>query len=201
MPLPQKGSALRRARTAPRLTRGRVADDAALFLPRKIPTYEALREYSQKLPDFEMDPDSLTAHLSLLHVMAELLARSDAYFATHGLSRGRFSVLVSLLFLGAGGMSPSALAEQTNVTRATITGLLDGLERDELVRREKSGDDRRRLVVRLTPRAEELMRAFLPVHFKRVKTLMGRLTREEKHELVRLLGKVSDGIPDVEKML
>ena len=48
---------------------------------------------------------------------------------------------------------PSAYQEtkRAGVTRATITGLLDGLERDALVVRAASAHDRRRLTVRLTP--------------------------------------------------
>jgi len=175
----------RRRRTSP-------AKAAPLFLPREIPTYEAFVESSRRFPD--LDPDALTAHLTLLHVVGTLLANGDAYFSRHGLSKGRFSVLVVLTFHSDHAMSPSELAEQLGVTRATITGLLDGLERDGLVRREPSPDDRRRLVVKLTPKAERAMNDFLPAHFRRIATLMGELSRDEKRTLVRLLGKVRVGL-------
>ena len=200
MALPQRKPDKRAPRRAARKP---VAEsgEGSLFLPKEIPTLEALQAFGRQIPDLDLDADSLAAHLSLLHVVGRILAKADAYFSGFGLSKGRFSVLVMLFFLAREGASPSEIAEQTNVTRATITGLLDGLERDGLVRREKSGDDRRRLVVRLTRQGEKLMHAFLPLHFKRVSTLMGRLSREEKHELVRLLGKVRDALPDLEALL
>ena len=42
------------------------------------------------------------------------------------------------------GQSPFDLARQSGVTRATMTGLVDGLERDGLVTRDRCPTDRRR---------------------------------------------------------
>jgi DNA-binding MarR family transcriptional regulator len=50
-----------------------------------------------------------------------------------------------------GPMTPSELGERLIVTRATVTGLLDSLERRGYVRRQPHATDRRCLVVELTP--------------------------------------------------
>ena len=60
-----------------------------------------------------------------------------------GLSEGRFIVLF-LLDSVPRGVAPNKLAEQAGVTPATMTGLIDGLERDNLVNRQADPDDRRR---------------------------------------------------------
>ncbi len=59
--------------------------------------------------------------------------------------------LVLGLLRDHGQMSPSALSERLIVTRATVTGLLDSLERRGLVRRTPNADDRRSLLVEITP--------------------------------------------------
>ena len=61
-------------------------------------------------------------------------------------SEGKF-VLLFLLHGQSGGLSPHELAERAGVTRATVTGLLDGLERDGFLRREADEVDRRRVQV------------------------------------------------------
>src|SRR5512146_3407045 len=50
-----------------------------------------------------------------------------------------------------GRMSPSELGARLIVTRATVTGLLDSLEGRGYVRRTANPDDRRSLIVEITP--------------------------------------------------
>ena len=67
-----------------------------------------------------------------------------ALLAPHGLSEGRF-VLLFLLDAAPGGLAPAVLAQQAGVSRATVTGLIDGLEREALVARQADASDRRAL--------------------------------------------------------
>jgi DNA-binding MarR family transcriptional regulator len=53
-----------------------------------------------------------------------------------------------------GPMPAGALAEATGLTSGAITGLLDRLERAGLARRERSREDRRKVMVRLLPAVE-----------------------------------------------
>ena len=50
-----------------------------------------------------------------------------------------------------GQMSPSELGRRLIVTRATVTGVLDSLERRDLIRRSPHPADRRSLIVQITP--------------------------------------------------
>src|ERR1022692_4675180 len=83
------------------------------------------------------------------------------------------------------------LLETAGVTRATITGLVDTLERDGLVRREHDSDDRRMMLVHLTQKGHAALREILPGHFKRMAALMAPLSEHERKTLVRLLDKVA----------
>jgi DNA-binding MarR family transcriptional regulator len=77
------------------------------------------------------------------------------------------------------------------VTRATITGLVDTLERDGLVSREHDSGDRRMMLVHLSAKGRAAIEEILPLHFKRMTTLMSPLTENERKTLVRLLNKVA----------
>jgi DNA-binding MarR family transcriptional regulator len=82
------------------------------------------------------------------------------------------------------------LAELASVSRATITGLLDTLERDGFVRREPDPADRRQTEVHLTPAGQEFMHDLLPTHFQLINGLMANLTEAERKTLVKLVHKI-----------
>lgn len=125
----------------------------------------------------------------------ELLAVADAIdrdcarrLEPHGLSEARFVMLV-MLERSSKGLAPSALADRAGVTRGTITGLLDGLERDGLVRRAPDPADRRALLIRLTKRGEALARELLSEHARWIGGLFAAVSETERRLLSGLLGR------------
>ena len=86
--------------------------------------------------------------------------------------------------------TPAELADAAGVTRATMTGLIDTLERDGYVVREPDPSDRRMLSVRLTSKGEQFLQEFLPGHFRIIAAVMSTLSESERKTLVRLLVKV-----------
>ena len=83
-----------------------------------------------------------------------------AQLARHDLSEGRLSVLLAVA--RRGNATPAELAEDLNVTRAAITGLCDGLVRQELIARGPHPSDRRSLTITLTPAGERTLDALSP---------------------------------------
>ena len=172
------------------------------LLLKDLPRYECLLEAAAEFPD--LDPSAAEAFLHLLHTGDEVFGVSDRSLAGHNISHGRFGVLMLLWrsvqpraakLLGAddcvpGPRTPAELADAAGVTRATMTGLIDTLERDGYVKREPDPVDRRQMSVLLTPRGEKFLLEFLPGHFKAIAAIMAPLTEAERKTLVRLLGKV-----------
>jgi DNA-binding MarR family transcriptional regulator len=172
------------------------------LLLKDLPRYECLLEAAKEFPD--LDPSAAEAFLHLLYTGDEVFGVSDRNLADHHISHGRFGVLMLLWrsvqpraakVLGAdecaaGPRTPAELADAAGVTRATMTGLIDTLERDGYVKREPDPDDRRMMSVRLTPSGEQFLLEFLPRHFKTIAALMGTLTEAERKTLVRILVKV-----------
>jgi DNA-binding MarR family transcriptional regulator len=166
-----------------------------------LPRYECLLEAAREFPD--LDPSAAEAYLHLLRTADEVFALADAQLASHGISHGRFGVLmllwrsseprsgdISITTAPCGPRTPAELADAAGVTRATMTGLIDTLERDGFVVREPDPSDRRMLLVRLTRKGENFLTRFLPLHFREVRSVMGALTEPERKTLVRLLGKI-----------
>ena len=113
-----------------------------------------------------------------------------ALLAPHGLTEGRF-VMLFLLDTAPDGLAPNVLAEQAGVTRATITGLLDGLEREALIERHAEPGDRRALRIQLTRQGQRLARKLFEQHGLWIAGLFGNLTSTERTQLARLLDKVA----------
>src|SRR6266496_3207581 len=123
-----------------------------LFL-KNLPRYECLVEASGQFPD--LDPSATQAYLYLMRAGDEAAELVHDNLASFNLSSGRFTVLMLLmkrctLASEKGIVTPAELADMAGCTRATMTGLVDTLERDGLVKREPDSRDRRMLTVNLT---------------------------------------------------
>jgi DNA-binding MarR family transcriptional regulator len=164
-----------------------------MFYLRDLPRYEAIRERVTRYPN--IDPRAVEAFLVLMRVSSDTLAGVEAWLAQHGMSQGKFTLLMILNRDPKVGMLPSELADRSGVTRATITGLLDGLERERLVRRENHAHDRRKAIVRLTPEGQSLLDGIVSGYYERVADLMLEMAEGEKRMLVDLLVKINHRLP------
>jgi DNA-binding MarR family transcriptional regulator len=156
---------------------------------RELPRVETLQEDAQRIPT--LDPQAVLAFLSILVVAGDVERRMEAHFARYGLSHGRFVILMLLKRRG-GPVSPAELAEASEVTRATVTGLLDLLETDGLVARTPRKDDKRMVDVRITKKGKELLDRTLPDHYARIGSFMADLTRAEKKTIIELMAKLRE---------
>lgn len=169
-----------------------------------LPRYECLLEAAKEFPD--LDPSAAEAFLHLLRTGDEAFGHTDRNLGENSISHGRFGVMMLLWrsvqsgaaklmgveegCMAAGPRTPAELAEAAGVTRATMTGLIDTLERDGFVKREPDPVDRRMMSVRLTPAGESFLGKYLPSHFQAIASLMSPLSEAERKTLVRLLSKV-----------
>lgn len=160
-----------------------------MFLLRDLPTRPELRALAARYP--ELDAGAAEAFLAFLRAACEVFHASEAHFARHRTSCGRFTVLALLNREPARPLAPSRIAAACGVTRATITGLLDGLEGDGLVRRERSGADRRAMQVRLTEAGRRFLDGMLPDHFCRIRRLMAGLGAADRAALRRIAGTIA----------
>nr|WP_312987814.1 MarR family transcriptional regulator [Comamonas koreensis] len=150
--------------------------------------YNALLEEAQRraMPDL----DGIRLCFQTLSLAASIDRDCAALLAPHGLSEGRF-VLLFLLDAAPDGLAPNMLAERAGVTRATVTGLLDGLEREGLVARHAEASDRRALRIRLTRKGQQIAQQVFAQHSHWIAGLYGGLSASERQQLATLLDKVA----------
>ena len=88
-------------------------------------------------------------------------------------------------------LSLSELSERIRAQNSTVTGIIDRMEREGLVMRERSTEDRRVVRIRLTPKGETIARD-IPVEPMLVfREAVTSLTREEMRELMKIMTKLA----------
>ena len=97
---------------------------------------------------------------------------------------------------GAGEpLEPSAIAERLIITTGSMTSMLNTLESRGLVRRTPHPDDRRKLLIAITPEGAAIVDGLLPSLHSRERTIIGEaLTKVEQRQLRTMLAKVQASI-------
>ncbi|MDF2570404.1 MAG: transcriptional regulator, MarR family [Sporomusa sp.] len=133
---------------------------------------------------------STRALIELISFYDELEDDLVMHFARYNLSRAKFNALIQLFMVSDQGLTQSELSKKMLVSRANITGLIDRLEKEELVVRKTDAADKRVFKLCLTDKAILLMNSFIPIHNNYVHKIMSALNREEKDMLISLLAKL-----------
>jgi DNA-binding MarR family transcriptional regulator len=158
-----------------------------------LPTTKVLDKFAERYPD--ADITAVSGFLHLLRVATDLSVALDACLSKHGLLQGRWWVLILLMREDSRDSTPSVLAEKAGVTRATMTGLIDGLEQNGLVERIYTKDDRRSVLIRLTDTGQAKLDAVMPDYYRRVRKCMQALNDEKRTQLQQILELINAGMP------
>lgn len=123
----------------------------------------------------------------------------EYYFSDYNLTKGKFHVLMMLY--GQRDTDNIALSDISNriqVSKSTITGLIDGLEKLDYVERyTKKGEDRRKIFIRITSAGNTFIKEFFPEHTTAVSKVVSDFTTEEKQMLSMFLQKINNNIDEM----
>ena len=88
------------------------------------------------------------------------------------------------------GIKQSDLAQAVQLDRSTVVPLIDHLEKDGLVIRQKLASDRRTNALKLTSHGSNLVEKLIQQVLEHEKRLASNLTKDEQIQLVNLLKKI-----------
>lgn len=163
---------------------------ADLIVPRDMPPLDEVKRSVEGYPD--LDAGAIHAMAAFMQTARVVETALEKNLMTYGLSLGRHVALYVSSRAGPEGISPAAIADQLGVTRATVTGLLDALEKDGLVVRKPHKEDGRKLIVFLTAKGKAKIEKVWPLHYGKITEALSVLDDREKTTLVRLLRKVRE---------
>jgi MarR family transcriptional regulator, 2-MHQ and catechol-resistance regulon repressor len=132
---------------------------------------------------------ALDAYIKLMRSAAAINAQIlPVLQAEFGVTTTQLGVLEALSHLGP--MAHCALAGKLLVSASNLTTVLDNLERDGFVRRDRDPNDRRVSISSLTPAGVDHLQSFFPLHVQRLTAAMSGLDADEQIELGRLCRKL-----------
>lgn len=168
----------------------------SLLMLKEVPRYDCLQKSAECLPG--ADPATCEVFLNILYT-SDMASRAEAtLLAEYGLNHARLVILVLLDRSDNGSMRSSELAEYASVSRATVTGLLDTMEKAALIARAPDPHDRRASSVKLTKKGENTLRKVQPQLAKWSQEVFSALTPAERQQLIRLLQKTQQSFAQVQ---
>ncbi len=125
---------------------------------------------------------------SAMHALRYVMARGvDQPAEIQGLQKQQYWVLQAL---GCGPRRMSDLADVSQTSQASLTGIVDRLEEHGLVSRDRSSGDRRVVVVAATDEGLRVLAEAKEAFMRRLEVVVAPLDEVERKELLRLLRKL-----------
>jgi DNA-binding MarR family transcriptional regulator len=128
----------------------------------------------------------------MLRAHAELTKELDAELAReHSLPLSSYEVLLYLADAPDGRMRMAELADSVLLSRSGLTRLVDRLEREGLLKRERCESDARGYFAEITPKGRRLFDAARRTHLDGVRALfLSRFSRDELRAMGALWQKL-----------
>lgn len=137
---------------------------------------------------------ALSLWVKLVRSHSVLAKKSIEDIRRYGLTEPQFGALECLGHLGS--MTIGTLCSKQLVSGGNMTLVVDNLEKEGLVERIHSKEDRRTIIVQLTTKGHELFDKIFIQHAARIKELVSVLNVKEQEQLSSLLKKLGFGIKD-----
>lgn len=147
------------------------------------------QEWARERPDVDTTPVAVVARIGRA---ARFLDNGmDHYFGKHGISRPSWDILATLRRAGPPfRLSPTDLYRAVMRTSGAMTRRIDTLERSGWVQRIADPDDRRSMLVELTPEGLSLVDELAKGHVENERRLLHALSEGEQRDLAALLRKL-----------
>ncbi len=133
--------------------------------------------------------DAMEAATSIMRAEQLVLARMDAALAPFNLSFARYEALVLLLFSQRGSLPLGKMGKRLMIHAASVTNIVDRLEKQGFVERVSHPDDRRTTLCVITDEgrrvAEEATKAVIDVDLG-----VKALSASERQQLIRIVRKL-----------
>lgn len=150
---------------------------------------EAERLIRERLGDRRLDFDSMLAVSNIYRAATAVRRRAErGVLSEFGLSWGGFTTLWVLWVWGE--MQSADLADECDLSKGTLTGVVKTLEKRGFVARKQVEADRRKVTVSLTDTGLEAIERLFPLFNILEGEMVGSLSTAEKQDMAELLRRV-----------
>lgn len=134
---------------------------------------------------------ALDAFIKLTRATGSVTSRLEQSGVRGPLTESQFGVLETLLHLGP--LCQGTLGSKLLKSSGNMTLVIDNLEKQDLVRRERNPEDRRQIFIHLTDKGQRLIEEVFPTQLNAIVDEFSVLTAEEQELLGTLLRKLGKG--------
>ena len=138
-------------------------------------------------PEVKAEVDSILEAIIYLYTESRRITKEVARRAS--LTGPQLTVVKILEQIG--DLSLSELSERIRAQNSTVTGIIDRMEREGLVDRLRSTEDRRVVLIRLTKKVEALAREVSVEPMEMLRTALDELSGKEQRDLLSILTKLA----------
>ena len=103
-------------------------------------------------------------------------------------------LVLSMLADSESSLPPNEIADRLIISRATVTGLLDSLERRAYIRRVPHPSDRRMILAEITETGRQAAREFRPIVHQHQKQWFGVLSEVEQEQFLTALHRLQESL-------
>lgn len=155
-----------------------------------------MKEAVQRVAD--LVPGLPAADVTLLKMLNMTGLRLDeaeeSWLKPYQLSKSEFRTLMMLFGNPGKQTHPSELCQWALQKPTNMTRIIDGLLKLGLVTRRPSDEDRRRIILEVTPEGDRLVRRLLPLLKPKLEAMFHGFTTEERRQFSRLTEKLLGNI-------
>lgn len=141
-------------------------------------------------PEDKTEVDAIVETIIYLYTESRRLTKEMA--SSYGLTGPQLTILK--LLESFPDLSLSTLSERIRAQNSTVTGIVDRMEREGLVRRERSRADRRVVHLRLSDKGARLAREIQVEPMEIFRQALLHLSGDDQRDLLRILMKLQRAV-------
>ena len=103
-------------------------------------------------------------------------------------------IVLKILFENPEGIIQNKLAFITDRNKASLTRLINGMERNKLVKRISSKEDSRKNIVYNTQKGNELFLKTKPIMLKSISKIQKGITEDEMNNFIQIMSKIQENL-------
>ncbi|MBD2176801.1 MarR family transcriptional regulator [Pseudanabaena sp. FACHB-1998] len=139
------------------------------------------KQWRQESPQLDTSPLGIVGRV--LRIARLLEKHRETVLVEYGLSVWSFDVVTTLRRQGKPyQLKPTELYSLLMLSSGATTNRIDRLEKDGIVTRLRDSDDRRSVIVQLTPKGLQLANLVIPVLLKSERDLLSQFANPEERE-------------------
>ena len=132
---------------------------------------------------------ALDTSIKLVRAAETLVSKVSFNLIKHKITLSQFGILDAVYHIGP--LTQKSLGKKISKSGGNITHVVDNLEKENLVKRQRGKSDRRNFEIHLTKKGVRLIVKILPEQVRIIKEEMSRISEEESKTLQYLCKKIS----------